>query len=132
MPAEKAEAFASLIKAAFRLAGEEPAVWDSALGLTQISGSRSAEAPGVALKRLRQENHMTQRETARLLGCTQARISDMEAGVKPISAEAAQLLPNALGSLPRFSEMSRCFSKIDVKTRTSGGNERFGAVRCTK
>ena len=70
MPAEKAEAFASLIKAAFRLAGEEPAVWDSALGLTQISGSRSAEAPGVALKRLRQENHMTQRETARLLGCT--------------------------------------------------------------
>lgn len=32
MPAEKAEAFASLIKAAFRLAGEEPAVWDSALG----------------------------------------------------------------------------------------------------
>lgn len=91
MPAEKAEAFGSLIKAAFRLAGEEPEVWDSALGLTQISSSRPAEAPGVALKRLRQENHMTQRETAQLLGCTQARISDMEAGVKPISAEAAQL-----------------------------------------
>ena len=100
MPAEKAEAFASLIKAAFRLAGEEPVVWDSALGLTQISGSRSAEAPGVALKRLRQENHMTQRETARLLGCTQARISDMEAGVKPISAEAAQLFDKRFGVSP--------------------------------
>mgnify|MGYP000656483788 CR=1 FL=1 len=102
MPAEKAEAFASLIKAAFRLAGEEPAVWDSALGLTQISGSRSAEAPGVALKRLRQENHMTQRETARLLGCTQARISDMEAGVKLFQPKPHSFLPNALGSLPRF------------------------------
>ena len=75
MPAEKAEAFASLIKAAFRLAGEEPAVWDSALGLTQ-------------------------RETARLLGCTQARISDMEAGVKPISAEAAQLFAKRFGVSP--------------------------------
>ena len=82
MPAEKAEAFGSLIKAAFRLAGEEP------------------EAPGVALKRLRQENHMTQRETARLLGCTQARISDMEAGVKPISAEAAQLFAKRFGVSP--------------------------------
>ena len=100
MPAEKAEAFASLIKAACRLAGEEPAVWDSALGLTQISVSRSAEAPGVALKRLRQENQMTQRETARLLGCTQARISDMEAGVKPISAEAAQLFAKRFGVSP--------------------------------
>ena len=55
---------------------------------------------GVALKRLRQENHMTQRETARLLGCTQARISDMEAGVKPISAEAAQLFAKRFGVSP--------------------------------
>lgn len=100
MPAEKAEAFGSLLKAAFRLAGEEPEVWDSALGLTQISRSRPAEAPGVALKRLRQENHMTQRETAQLLGCTQARISDMEAGVKPISAEAAQLFAKRFGVSP--------------------------------
>ena len=75
-------------------------MWDSALGLTQTSSSRPAEAPGVALKRLRQENHMTQRETARLLGCTQARISDMEAGVKPISAEAAQLFAKRFGVSP--------------------------------
>ena len=99
MPAEKAEAFGSLLKAAFRLAGEEPEGWDSALGLTQISSSRPAEAPGVALKRLRQENHMTQRETAQLLGCTQAiwKRASSQFQLKPHS-----FLPNALGSLPRF------------------------------
>ena len=33
-------------------------------------------------------------------GCTQARISDMEAGVKPISAEAAQLFAKRFGVSP--------------------------------
>lgn len=130
MPAEKAEAFASLIKAAFRLAGEEPAVWDSALGLTQISGSRSAEAPGVALKRLRQENHMTQRETARLHPGAHLRYGSRR---KAYFSRSCTAFCQTLWGLSRaFSEMSRCLSKIDVKTRTSGGNERFGAVRCTK
>ena len=54
-------------------------------------------APGQRLKKFRQERRLTQKHLAELLGTTQARISDMEQGIRPIPPESAVRLGEAFG-----------------------------------
>ena len=53
--------------------------------------------PGPELKRLRLKNKITQKGLADALGTTQARISDMEQGVRPITPEQAQKCSELFG-----------------------------------
>lgn len=94
VPAESADAFASLLAAAARLAES------GAEGAAALSPVRPRELPGVLLRRLRLECRMTQREAAAIAGTSQARISDMESGVKPITLEAAQAFGRRFGVPP--------------------------------
>lgn len=58
--------------------------------------------PGPELKRLRLKNKITQKGLADALGTTQARISDMEQGVRPITPEQAQKCAELFGVSARI------------------------------
>ncbi|EHY32112.1 MAG: helix-turn-helix transcriptional regulator [Sutterella parvirubra] len=60
-------------------------------------GAVPEEPPGITLKMLRKDAGLTQVELARLAGTTQSRISDMESGVRPFTAEAAKKLSEYFG-----------------------------------
>ncbi|MFU0842341.1 MAG: hypothetical protein ACFWTZ_07030 [Burkholderia sp.] len=55
------------------------------------------QTPGQALRELRRERGLSQAALARKIGVTQMRVSDMEQGVRPISAETAGRIAEAFG-----------------------------------
>lgn len=94
VPADRADALERLLRAAAQLAGSDA-------GDVQPPGDpASQEAPGAALRRLRLEQRMTQREAAGIAGTTQAQISSMEAGVRAIPLAAAERLARRFGVSP--------------------------------
>ena len=91
VPAQKAEAVRRHLSSLLELMSLDDALEDEREELFD------GLAPGQRLKKFRQERRLTQKHLAELLGTTQARISDMEQGIRPIPPESAVRLGEAFG-----------------------------------
>lgn len=86
-----------------RVSGRETSAVRSVLaGIAALLQAQPGEAapgrtPGQALRELRRERGLSQAALAEKIGVTQMRVSDMEQGVRPISAETAGRIAEAFG-----------------------------------